>query len=582
MLRVFPITLTGAAKRYCPPSKTAKQLEDICSFNQEGEKTLYQAWERPFPNNNINDDRFNRGASGYDQSSSGERRPSLTKIINKYMEKKAKRHAEQDKWLKEFYQNTDINREAHDKIIQGFSDNEKQETDKPKIEGALAALEAKLEIKKVPQEDKKCVSYYVEPYEPPIPFPRRLKHHVEEVLIHETMESLKKIKINRPLLKEIRFNFNNALVDLGASISIMPLSMYKRLGIGKLEPINMMIEMADNTKCTPNGLVENLLVKINKLIFPVDFVILNIVEDIKIPIILGRTLLATTHAKVDIFRKLISLEVGNEKVIFKIRSSFDLMIFKFVCSIKSITCSENDDLNKMYYDLFLYETELCEFNHLLAIEPDIFTYDIEVQESYEEVVYRMTKQEDPWKIKKMDEANLERHQDLTPVEKPTVHWCRAIPQGKEYECEYWASCNPYSNVCDEDTYRKMISGLSLSDWMKIRYRKVCKMTMERILKDHWRKRFDEEEDDIEENSEDPKEWGEDKANILIGVIYDKLNNDWFNGISKDEDDLEGILDYLEPSSYDGFIDLDNEAYIERRCRLLGLTYVEPPDFNRKS
>ncbi|GJT80600.1 hypothetical protein Tco_1054942 [Tanacetum coccineum] len=46
MLRVFPITLTGAAKRYCPPSKTTKQLKDIRNFKQEGDKTLYQAWER--------------------------------------------------------------------------------------------------------------------------------------------------------------------------------------------------------------------------------------------------------------------------------------------------------------------------------------------------------------------------------------------------------------------------------------------------------------------------------------------------------------------------------------------------------
>nr|GEX27809.1 hypothetical protein [Tanacetum cinerariifolium] len=84
---------------------------------------------------------------------------------------------------------------------------------------------------------------------------------------------------------------------------------------------------------------------------------------------------------------------------------------------------------------------------LLAIDLDIFTYDIELQELYNEVVYMMTKQEDPWKIKKLDEANLER-QDLTPVEKPTIHWCRAILQGIEYEHEYWAFCNPYSNVCD--------------------------------------------------------------------------------------------------------------------------------------
>ncbi|GKD61269.1 MAK10-like protein [Tanacetum coccineum] len=101
---------------------------------------------------------------------------------------------------------------------------------------------------------------------------------------------------------EIRMNprkleFKNALPDLGASISIMPFSMYKRLGIGKLKLINMLIEMADNTKYAPKGIVENLLIKIDKFFFPVDFVILDMVEDIRIPIILGRPLLATAYAK---------------------------------------------------------------------------------------------------------------------------------------------------------------------------------------------------------------------------------------------------------------------------------------------
>ncbi|GJU02829.1 hypothetical protein Tco_1113167 [Tanacetum coccineum] len=95
-----------------------------------------------------------------------------------------------------------------------------------------------------------------------------------------------------------KLDFKNALANLGASISIMPFSMYKRLGIGKLEPINMIIEMADNTKCTLKGIVENLLIKIDKFIFPVDFIILDMVEDIRMPIILGRPLLATAHAKV--------------------------------------------------------------------------------------------------------------------------------------------------------------------------------------------------------------------------------------------------------------------------------------------
>nr|GEW12080.1 hypothetical protein [Tanacetum cinerariifolium] len=90
------------------------------------------------------------------------------------------------------------------------------------------------------------------------------------------------------------------------------------------------------------------------------------------------------------------------------------------------------------------------------------------------------------------------------------------------------------------------------------------------------KRFRDEKDDIEENLEDPEECGEDKANAILGIVLDKLDEALFEGISEDEDDPEGILDYLEPKSYDGFIDLDYEAYNERKCRLLRLTNKEPP------
>ena len=98
-------------------------------------------------------------------------------------------------------------------------------------------------------------------------------------------------------------NVSNALADLGASISIMPYSMFKRLGIWKLKPIKMDIEMADKSMQTPLGVIENVLVKIDKFIFLVDFIILNIIEDNKIPIILGRPMLATAHAKVDVYEK---------------------------------------------------------------------------------------------------------------------------------------------------------------------------------------------------------------------------------------------------------------------------------------
>ncbi|GKA39453.1 hypothetical protein Tco_0732004 [Tanacetum coccineum] len=76
----------------------------------------------------------------------------------------------------------------------------------------------------------------------------------------------------------------------------------------------MIIEIADDTKCIPKGIVKDLLIKTDKFILPVDFVILDMIKDFNIPVILERPLLATTHVKVDIFRMTISLKVGNEKV----------------------------------------------------------------------------------------------------------------------------------------------------------------------------------------------------------------------------------------------------------------------------
>ncbi|GKD78652.1 hypothetical protein Tco_1341273 [Tanacetum coccineum] len=99
------------------------------------------------------------------------------------------------------------------------------------------------------------------------------------------------------------------------------------------------------------------------------------------------------------------------------------------------------------------------------------------------------------------------------------------------------------------------------------------MTGERILKDQWKERLEDKDDDSDKNLEDPDECREDKANAILGVIRDKLSDDWFNNTSEDEDNLEGILDNLR--SYDGFIDLDDEAYNKRRCKLLRMTFEEP-------
>ncbi|GKC04318.1 retrovirus-related pol polyprotein from transposon TNT 1-94 [Tanacetum coccineum] len=111
--------------------------------------------------------------------------------------------------------------------------------------------------------------------------------------------------------------FDNAFADLGASISVMPLSIYLNLGLGELAHIKLIVELADKTVKYPKGIAENVLVGIGKFVFPIDFIILDMHKDVKVPLILGRPFLSTAHAKIDVFKRKITLRVGDEKIIFK-------------------------------------------------------------------------------------------------------------------------------------------------------------------------------------------------------------------------------------------------------------------------
>ncbi|GJS30511.1 hypothetical protein Tco_0491131 [Tanacetum coccineum] len=111
--------------------------------------------------------------------------------------------------------------------------------------------------------------------------------------------------------------FDNALADLGASFSVMPLSNYLNLRLGKLAHIKLTVELADRTVKYPKGIAKNVLLGIGKFVFPVDFIILDMPEDIKVPLILGRLFLSTACAKIDVFKRKITLRVGEEKIIFK-------------------------------------------------------------------------------------------------------------------------------------------------------------------------------------------------------------------------------------------------------------------------
>ncbi|XP_070011065.1 uncharacterized protein [Nicotiana sylvestris] len=84
------------------------------------------------------------------------------------------------------------------------------------------------------------------------------------------------------------YAFANTLCDLGASINLMPLAVYTKLGIGRARPTLMLLQLADRTMKRPTGILDDVLVQVGKFVFPADFVILDCQVDEEIPLILGR------------------------------------------------------------------------------------------------------------------------------------------------------------------------------------------------------------------------------------------------------------------------------------------------------
>ncbi|XP_070045645.1 uncharacterized protein [Nicotiana tomentosiformis] len=95
-------------------------------------------------------------------------------------------------------------------------------------------------------------------------------------------------------------DFAKALCDLGASINLMSYSVFKTLGIRQPRPTSMRLQVADRIMKRPLGINDDVLVRVDKFILPTDFVILDCEVDYELPIILGRPLLATGKAVVDL------------------------------------------------------------------------------------------------------------------------------------------------------------------------------------------------------------------------------------------------------------------------------------------
>ena len=96
------------------------------------------------------------------------------------------------------------------------------------------------------------------------------------------------------------YEFKKALCDSGASINLTTLSVVQRLSLGELTPTAITLQMADISMAQPEGVLEDVLFKVGKFIFLVDLVIMKMEEDTQVPLLLGRSFLATGAALIDV------------------------------------------------------------------------------------------------------------------------------------------------------------------------------------------------------------------------------------------------------------------------------------------
>ncbi|GKD03662.1 reverse transcriptase domain-containing protein, partial [Tanacetum coccineum] len=109
-----------------------------------------------------------------------------------------------------------------------------------------------------------------------------------------------------------------SLADLGASINLMPLSVWKKLSLPELTPTCMTLELANRSISRPISIAEDVYVKVGKFHFPADFVVVDFDADPRVPLILGRSFLKTGRALIDVYEGELTLRVGKEAVTFNL------------------------------------------------------------------------------------------------------------------------------------------------------------------------------------------------------------------------------------------------------------------------
>nr|GEY65432.1 hypothetical protein [Tanacetum cinerariifolium] len=138
-----------------------------------------------------------------------------------------------------------------------------------------------------------------------------------------------------------------ALANLGASINLMPLSVYKKLGLPDLIPTRMTLELANRAICTPDGITRDVFVPVGKFTFPVDFVVVDYESDPRVPLILGRPFLRTARALIDVHGEEMILRDGDERLTLNMKH--DTAIYSNHPHRESVNLINIFNIPRMYF-----------------------------------------------------------------------------------------------------------------------------------------------------------------------------------------------------------------------------------------
>jgi len=170
------------------------------------------------------------------------------------------------------------------------------------------------------------------------------------------------------------------MCDLGASVSLMSLSLYKRVGIEELKPTRMTLQLADRSVKYPTRIVEDIPVKVGEIYVPADFVVMEMEEDSQVPILLGRRFLATAGAIIDIKNGRLAFNVGKETVEFDLAKLMKNPSIKDSCCMVDVIdrCVEECSLASTTHD----GLEMCLINNAgTKLEGDVQHYEELLDES---------------------------------------------------------------------------------------------------------------------------------------------------------------------------------------------------------